>query len=284
MGMTTFFVLLLASALSKNLCPPLNSDAENGGRCGPLFGSVRCNKLLKNYALYCNSDNGWCGDTSAHENAQSDEDRYDWAPDSCEAPWDYAPDSLPDAKCPLRSDGFRYSGFNNLFIYMGEHNGKPYYRGGQFYVLSMRWRGGSAYVITSSPRSNRPYCLCDQGDGDVSTCTAGHWRCSRGVEPSAMTVGRCTSSAKVDPQLSDGDSLPPPPLMDVFPTAIPDGSKYYVFNFDDQWAYWCFLGIVALALVTSSAVSVVVCLRATAAVQRDYARVKVVSDSANDLL
>ena len=60
-------------------CPPLSTQP---GRCGPSFGG-RCNKNLADYAKYCNIDNGWCGETNAHKDAQAD-DRYDWDPKSCQ--------------------------------------------------------------------------------------------------------------------------------------------------------------------------------------------------------
>jgi hypothetical protein len=66
-------------------CPALNQDSNNPGRCGPLFGGKRCNKGLVDYAVYCNADNGWCGVTDAHKNAQAD-DKYDWRPQSCMIP------------------------------------------------------------------------------------------------------------------------------------------------------------------------------------------------------
>ena len=50
------------------------------GRCGESFG--RCNKNLAEWAIYCNSDNFWCGNTESHRDAQED-DKYDWSPLSC---------------------------------------------------------------------------------------------------------------------------------------------------------------------------------------------------------
>ena len=66
----------------------MNVDESNPGRCGPSFG--RCNRGLtvkftadnSAYGVYCNSDNGWCGDTAAHRDGQS-EDKYDFEPASC---------------------------------------------------------------------------------------------------------------------------------------------------------------------------------------------------------
>ena len=67
----------------------INQDTENAGRCGPAFG--RCNQGFtciytndhSGYGVYCNSDNGWCGDTTAHRDMQSAEDKYDFEPASC---------------------------------------------------------------------------------------------------------------------------------------------------------------------------------------------------------
>ena len=60
-------------------CLPLSQDA---GRCGPNWGG-RCDKNLEDWAVYCNLDNGWCGDAAAHMNAQSG-DAYDWESSSCQ--------------------------------------------------------------------------------------------------------------------------------------------------------------------------------------------------------
>ena len=46
-------------------------------KCGPGFG--RCNKLLKSYAIYCNTNNNQCGETDGHRDAQPG-DEYDWEP------------------------------------------------------------------------------------------------------------------------------------------------------------------------------------------------------------
>jgi len=48
------------------------------GRCGPSYGG-RCNKNTRSYAVYCNIDNGWCGTTAAHRDAQAGSE-YDWEP------------------------------------------------------------------------------------------------------------------------------------------------------------------------------------------------------------
>merc|ERR1712190_512042 len=67
---------------AKKMCPPLNDDKQNGGRCGPQFGGKRCNKNLADYALYCNMYNGWCGSTIVHKNSDM-VDMYDFDPVSC---------------------------------------------------------------------------------------------------------------------------------------------------------------------------------------------------------
>merc|ERR1711982_75696 len=46
----------------------------NKGRCGPLFGGRSCD--CTGWELYCNTANGWCGQTNAHKNAQRG-DEYD---------------------------------------------------------------------------------------------------------------------------------------------------------------------------------------------------------------
>ena len=37
---------------------------------------------MVDYAVYCNVENGWCGTTEDHQNAQ-DGDEYDWESESC---------------------------------------------------------------------------------------------------------------------------------------------------------------------------------------------------------
>jgi len=61
-------------------CYPLSQTL---GRCGPEWDG-RCNKDLVDYAVYCNTENGWCGNGEDHKNAQ-DGDEYDWEPQSCKA-------------------------------------------------------------------------------------------------------------------------------------------------------------------------------------------------------
>ena len=56
---------------------------DNPGRCGPLFGGKRCNKNLGDERwIYCNTANGWCGNTDAHKNWQEG-DEYDWESSLC---------------------------------------------------------------------------------------------------------------------------------------------------------------------------------------------------------
>ena len=54
------------------------------GRCGEKFGG-RCNRVLSNYAVYCNENNGHCGNTNAHRDATAGA-KYDYIPASCENP------------------------------------------------------------------------------------------------------------------------------------------------------------------------------------------------------
>ena len=70
----------LYASLSFIACP---QAVSSGSRCGPDYGGGRCNKTVHPDAIYCNSENGWCGNTDAHKDAQPDEDIYDWQPTSC---------------------------------------------------------------------------------------------------------------------------------------------------------------------------------------------------------
>ena len=74
-------------------CPPLSQEP---GRCGPHWGG-RCNKDLKDSAIYCKANTGWCeehtmltfGAIEATEEHKDDEfavlrdDTYDWKPETC---------------------------------------------------------------------------------------------------------------------------------------------------------------------------------------------------------
>ena len=64
---------------SKEICNPLS---QSRWRCGQEWGG-RCNKNLEDGAIYCNKENGWCGNTEQHKNAQPD-DIFDWMPKSCQ--------------------------------------------------------------------------------------------------------------------------------------------------------------------------------------------------------
>ena len=39
------------------------------GRCGPMFNGTSCDCSQASWAVFCNSANGWCGDTAEHANA-----------------------------------------------------------------------------------------------------------------------------------------------------------------------------------------------------------------------
>ena len=57
-------------------CNPISNTPN---RCGPDYG--RCNKDVREEAEYCNTENGWCGNSDAHKNAQIG-DEYDWVSSS----------------------------------------------------------------------------------------------------------------------------------------------------------------------------------------------------------
>eukprot|EP01084_Bolivina_argentea_P027115 50416_1 len=76
------FMFSLQSIITNaDICPPLNQDSSNPDRCGPLWGYVRCNTALT-LGIWCNEDNGWCGNTAAHRDLQSS-DIYDFEPTQC---------------------------------------------------------------------------------------------------------------------------------------------------------------------------------------------------------
>ena len=48
------------------------STGQNmNGRCGPLYNNRLCDCDYNPSHLYCNEATGWCGRTSAHQNAQA---------------------------------------------------------------------------------------------------------------------------------------------------------------------------------------------------------------------
>jgi len=49
-------------------------QACNPGRCGPKYSGCKCDLPTRRY---CNENNGWCGNTDAHKNAQASE-KYDF--------------------------------------------------------------------------------------------------------------------------------------------------------------------------------------------------------------
>ena len=49
--------------------PTASLQPEELGRCGPMFNGTRCDCSQASWAVFCNSANGWCGDTAEHANA-----------------------------------------------------------------------------------------------------------------------------------------------------------------------------------------------------------------------
>ena len=62
-----------APPTTTSLMPQSTRKAVDG-RCGQLFGGQVCN--CNGGKIYCNMDNGWCGDSDAHKHAQRG-DEYD---------------------------------------------------------------------------------------------------------------------------------------------------------------------------------------------------------------
>jgi len=65
---------MLLYSLSILLCYSISTAHAQSGRCGSLFRDRVCD--CQGYEQYCNTDNGWCGDTSDHRDAQAG-DEYD---------------------------------------------------------------------------------------------------------------------------------------------------------------------------------------------------------------
>ena len=66
-------------------CPlELRRSEPAGGRCGPLFDGARCDCSKDASFKFCNSENGWCGDTAEHASADAFT-KYDCRPPSVAA-------------------------------------------------------------------------------------------------------------------------------------------------------------------------------------------------------
>ena len=90
------------------------------GRCGPLFSNRKCN--CSGWEIYCNTDNGWCGNTAAHKNAQAGS-QFDCPPTKVptKAPTktpSYAPTAAPPV-CDFKFYPYLDSNLNNIGHYTG---------------------------------------------------------------------------------------------------------------------------------------------------------------------
>ena len=66
-------------------CPlELRRSEPAEGRCGPLFDGARCDCSKDASFKFCNSENGWCGDTAEHASADAFT-KYDCRPPSVAA-------------------------------------------------------------------------------------------------------------------------------------------------------------------------------------------------------
>jgi len=81
--MMIWTVFVFIGAVDAEICPP---RSKTPGRCGPKFGGGRCDRDYRPWAIYCNSRSGRCGKSKRHKNAQKNEDRFDWRPNSCRVP------------------------------------------------------------------------------------------------------------------------------------------------------------------------------------------------------
>ena len=70
---------------SSQLTSGRKCDFSRRGRCGPQFNNITCGgggaEPIPSWAVYCNEENGWCGITDAHRNAQAST-AYDFEADS----------------------------------------------------------------------------------------------------------------------------------------------------------------------------------------------------------
>ena len=78
-NVSTLFIFWICFLVFKD-CVELSNVI---GRCGESYG--RCNRLLAEYAVYCNTENNWCERTKRLKDANQD-DNYDWNSDNCDQP------------------------------------------------------------------------------------------------------------------------------------------------------------------------------------------------------
>ena len=94
-----FLVTPITSATNSSaLCPPISVT----GQCGPEHG--RCpGPSYASWAIYCNPNTNWCGDTNAHRDATPD-DNYDWISSQCQS----TPNTIISFgfKTPTTNDGY----------------------------------------------------------------------------------------------------------------------------------------------------------------------------------
>jgi len=118
-------------------CPKISTD----GRCGPLFGDSVCSTEYRDYAKYCNEDNGWCGDTDSHANAQPST-KYDESsiPASCKGGpvrWQRAASS----QCYVHEKGYHNDRLDN-----------PIFNGGGFIGTMSRIQCQQECLTRTDPR------------------------------------------------------------------------------------------------------------------------------------
>jgi len=104
-------------AMARNECSGRCPNVSQDGRCGPLYNHQTCSTYYNSNALYCNENNGWCGNTEAHRDAQTST-KYDDSQlvGACRPSTDMPDivligDSILDNKCDEDEDSLGHAQF-----------------------------------------------------------------------------------------------------------------------------------------------------------------------------
>lgn len=128
-----------------------DSDVCSGSeRCGPNHGNMRCGGA--SWTIYCNTDNGWCGDTPGHRDAQEGSE-YDCTAcgDECLKTYEATAEcARTDGRCGPMFNGAKCSGTPSWAVYCNTANGWCGTSSGHKYD-SQWWKYKDAYDVSQCP-------------------------------------------------------------------------------------------------------------------------------------
>jgi len=124
--------------MNQARCPRVSMD----GRCGPKYQDAVCSTKYRSWAVYCNEDNGWCGKTTAHRDAQ-------------------VSDKFDESQIPIRCDGHLESPISLAVTAASENE----------HDISMLYEEG-VKKCGDSCKDDAQNCLGDDTDMDFSKMIA----------------------------------------------------------------------------------------------------------------